>query len=309
MSHDWTARVWAHSRQIGSAKLLLLAIAQVADEDGSTSALNIPALVHLVGTKERNIQTLLAKLEAVGELRREFGAGPHGRTRYILLHPPLKTAGSDDVHVESPVQIHAPHLIQGASDLQSTTPHAGAVEHTALRKEGAIDRGKPGAHVQSALESPEAPNGEPALPAAPWALWQAARSTPQPLDEAHLCTLAAEHDGSTDGFGAYWLGRAILAASMSDTTFASNPRALNLVRAILSRWKREGSYGSDTVAYQSRQEQRHDDQAGFSSHPAHARTDAHRRIAHGSLSAAHRRSSPARATICTIVGRHADGER
>ncbi|MDP9310941.1 MAG: hypothetical protein M3R24_08625 [Chloroflexota bacterium] len=156
-------------------------------------------------------------------------------------------------------------------------------------------------------DNEETPSGEPPLPAAPFVLWQTARSALQPLDEAHLCALVAELDGPTEGFGAYWLGRAILAASMTDEGFATNPRALNLVRAILRRWRREGSYGSDTAAYLTRQEHTHAAQPPSRPAPKGSYTD--RRPARPAVPAGHAPVRPTRATACTIIGRDADGER
>lgn len=171
MSDDMTARVWAHSRQVGSAKLLLLAIAQVADEAGSTTALNMSALTHLVGTKERNIQTLLTKLEVAGELRREFGVGPHGRTRYTLLHPPIDEHESGEhVHQASPLQTAAQRVIPTAPPPHSVAPKTGALEDTPLRKERATDGGDSSAPGVPTCDDEETPAGEPALPAAPFVL-------------------------------------------------------------------------------------------------------------------------------------------
>ncbi len=306
MDTDWTARVWAHSRQNGSAKLLLLAIAQVADENGSTTALNIPSLVHLVGTKERNIQALLAKLEATGELRREFGVGPHGRNRYTLLHPSINEHETvKQLHADPPVHRAAPGEILIAPYPHPDAPGTGALEDTSLRKERAIDGGERSAPAMPIADDEETPSGEPPLPAPPFALWQTARNALQPLDEAHLCALVAELDGPTNGFGAYWLGRAILAASMTDPGFATNPRALNLVRAILRRWRREGSYGSDTAAYQTRQEHTH----APPHRPTPTGAHADRRSTHTTVPAGHAAMRPARATACTIIGRDADGDR
>ncbi len=155
-------------------------------------------------------------------------------------------------------------------------------------------------------DNEETPSGEPPLPAPPFALWQTARNALQPLDEAHLCALVAELDGPTNGFGAYWLGRAILAASMTDPGFATNPRALNLVRAILRRWQREGSYGSDTAAYQTRQEHTH---AAGPQRPTPKASYTDRRPARPAVPAGHATVRPTRATACTIIGRDADGDR
>ncbi len=272
MSSEWTDRVWAHSKQKGSAKLLLLAVAQVADEQGSTTALSMPSLEHLVGTKERNIQLLLTKLEQSNELRREFGVGHYGRTRYILLHPPVTIDAAQHqaaplqpatpaAHDLAPVaQPHAATTQSPAPEPQLVTPDQDVVDCTRLRKEGVKEgeiparKSEPAAGTPTPGTPPPTPDGQPSLSDHPLRFWQTVRITIGSADHHQLHLLATEHDNPTGGFGHYWLGRAILAAVATDATFATNPRALNLVRAILRRWQRERSYGSDTKAYQQQAE-------------------------------------------------------
>jgi hypothetical protein len=56
--------------------------------------------------------------------------------------------------------------------------------------------------------------------------------------------LAAELDPATAGYGAYWVGRAILIA---ERCLAERGQSLNVnyLRGMLRRWQREGSWGSD----------------------------------------------------------------
>ncbi len=237
MSIDWSARVWHSSRQKGSAKLLLLAIARYVGPDGSTTDLTIQDLTHLLGAKERAVQALLQKLEHAGELRRELGAGPHGRNRYTLLGVP-----------DAPVHSSTPPAQPAA-----TTPHdhndgPGEQACVPIRKEGRIEGGDAHALDDQGGATLSAPITNPLT------LWQSIREAVQSLDAQRLQVLVAEQDAATGGCGAYWVARAILAAVATDATFATNPRALNLVRAILTRWQREGSYGSDTPAYQAKQQ-------------------------------------------------------
>lgn len=142
MSTDWSACVWSESCQTGNRKLLLLAIAEAVGDDGSTTDLTITALMQRTGLKERGVQTLLQKLEQVGELRREIGAGPHGRNRYTILLGREQAAPADAApsHVTAPEQ-------QVAHEVQCTAPTppasvngAGAASCTPLkerRNEGA----------------------------------------------------------------------------------------------------------------------------------------------------------------------------
>lgn len=75
------------------------------------------------------------------------------------------------------------------------------------------------------------------LPHHPFDLWRAASDAPLP--EAHLRALAAEHDVPTQGFGWYWVGRAILAASLKDKI-----KYVARVRQVLKTYTRRG-YGAD----------------------------------------------------------------
>ena len=87
---------------------------------------------------------------------------------------------------------------------------------------------------------PPPPDGQPSIGAHPLALWETACATPRKTDPIQLAMFASEHDPPTGGYGWYWVGRAILAA-----TLFSDVRTLGKVRVILDRWRREDSYGSD----------------------------------------------------------------
>lgn len=98
---------------------------------------------------------------------------------------------------------------------------------------------------------PPVPQGEYALPLHPFDLWRNACPHVRPLDYAHIEALAAEHDLVTDGYGMYWVGRAILSA-----TLASDARYLKVIKVVLDRWRNEGTYGSEAPWEQHRREQR-----------------------------------------------------
>jgi hypothetical protein len=191
-----------------------------------------------------------------------------------------------------------------APPVQHSAADDSALECTPL-KERQTDGAKAHAHahhVQAINPVPRPPHEYP-LSADPLELWRSGRTEVRRLDEAQLQSFAAALDAPTGGYGRYWLGRAILAAHACDPSFATNPRALNLVRAILRRWTHEGSFGSDTRAYQSLQEQRHDTAA-----PSLQRLgDPRRRFADQSHQRAPRRDASRGAwsrTIapCTIIG-------
>jgi hypothetical protein len=56
--------------------------------------------------------------------------------------------------------------------------------------------------------------------------------------------LANELNPSTSGYGAYWVGRAILVADRC-LGERGQPLSINYLRGMLRRWQREGSWGSD----------------------------------------------------------------
>ncbi len=254
MSTTLMLQVLEHSPQRGSAKLLLLAIASFAQDDGTGATPSVATLARLIGTKERNVQYLLRDLERAGELTCEYHAGPDGCNRYTVIVLPMDDAG----HCPTGVQQSAPSVHSFAPPAQLTASPEDATDCTQLR-EGENDGEGEHAHrgIDHEATPLTTPPGESPLPSDPLHLWHTGRAAVRPLDEAQLQTLASELDAPTGGYGAYWLGRAILAANACDPGFGTNPRSLNLVRAILRRWKHEHSYGSDTRAYQSKLEHHH----------------------------------------------------
>lgn len=80
------------------------------------------------------------------------------------------------------------------------------------------------------------------LPQHPLDLWPTVCLSPRPSDLTHLAALAAEHDAATggQGYGWYWLGRAILAASLTESI-----GSIAKVRSVLNRWRNGDCYGSD----------------------------------------------------------------
>lgn len=82
------------------------------------------------------------------------------------------------------------------------------------------------------------PAGAWVLPMHPFDLWAEACDAPVPA--THLAALASEHQTPTHGCGWYWVGRAILAGSMTGK-FESVAK----VRSVLNRWRAEDTYGSD----------------------------------------------------------------
>jgi hypothetical protein len=91
---------------------------------------------------------------------------------------------------------------------------------------------------------PTPPAGELPLPAPVLTLWGADRAQILQRDRFQLEQLAATADRATAGHGAYWLGRSIIMAEACLEPRGQRPTVAYL-RALLRRWERENSWGSD----------------------------------------------------------------
>lgn len=83
--------VWEHSKQQGSALLVLLAIADFADDDGYCYP-SVERLAHKSRMSVRNVRYILRQLEESGELVIERGGGRHRTNRYRVMLPPSEEA-------------------------------------------------------------------------------------------------------------------------------------------------------------------------------------------------------------------------
>jgi hypothetical protein len=83
MSIRVMTQVWANSRQKGNALLMLLAIADFADDQGYAHP-GIETLAEKSRMSERNTRYVLATLVASGELELSRGTGPRGCNEYQI---------------------------------------------------------------------------------------------------------------------------------------------------------------------------------------------------------------------------------
>ena len=80
------ARVWAHSKHGGTELLLMLAIADFADDDGNAYPA-VGTLAEKCRMSSRNANHLLATLRESGELEIRLNEGPRGTNRYRIALP------------------------------------------------------------------------------------------------------------------------------------------------------------------------------------------------------------------------------
>ncbi|MDQ3831906.1 MAG: helix-turn-helix domain-containing protein [Candidatus Tectomicrobia bacterium] len=84
MSIAIMTHVWQRSQHKGSELLLLLAIADNANDQGIAYP-SVRTLAKKTRLSRRNVQYLINKVEQSGELRVSVGTGPHGCNEYHIL--------------------------------------------------------------------------------------------------------------------------------------------------------------------------------------------------------------------------------
>jgi hypothetical protein len=84
MSIRMMTLVWDQSQHKGSELLLLLAIADNANDQGVAYP-SVRTLAKKTRLSRRNVQYLINKVEQSGELRVSVGTGPHGCNEYYVL--------------------------------------------------------------------------------------------------------------------------------------------------------------------------------------------------------------------------------
>jgi hypothetical protein len=84
--------VWENSRSKGTARLILLSLADHAGQDGGDAYPSVARLSRRCGVSERTVQEALKVLVSLGELTIEANAGPHGVNRYQISMTPADSA-------------------------------------------------------------------------------------------------------------------------------------------------------------------------------------------------------------------------
>lgn len=89
--------VWEHSQSKGTARLVLLALADHAGADGGDAYPSVGRLALRCGVGKRTVQEALKVLVSLGELVIEPQAGPHGANRYRIAMTPAESAPVRDL--------------------------------------------------------------------------------------------------------------------------------------------------------------------------------------------------------------------
>lgn len=90
--------VWEHSRAKGSARLVLLALADHAGADGGDAYPSVGRLATRCGVSERTVHEALRILAELGEIVVDRNAGPRGVNRYHLTLTPAESAPPQNPH-------------------------------------------------------------------------------------------------------------------------------------------------------------------------------------------------------------------
>ncbi|RTL30700.1 MAG: helix-turn-helix domain-containing protein [Burkholderiales bacterium] len=113
MSVRTMAAVWAHSKHGGTELLIMLAIADFADDAGNAYPA-VGTLAEKCRMSGRNVNHLLQNLRGSGELEVRQNEGPRGTNRYRIVLPGLEGAKSVQVVAKSqPLKPASPQTPEG----------------------------------------------------------------------------------------------------------------------------------------------------------------------------------------------------
>ena len=156
--------VWEHSRSRHAARLVLLAIADRAREDGTAWPSNTE-LRRMTGLGERSVQAGVTELVKLGELYVGIQQGPNGVNRYRVLmkvskRTPAKSAPPpQDLH---PAESAPPQILLGEEFVQveMLDPAESAPPQNLRAPAGSAD----GTHTKTKQSKPAAKSSRPAKP-------------------------------------------------------------------------------------------------------------------------------------------------
>jgi hypothetical protein len=138
------ARVWADSKHAGTDLLMLLAIADFADDDGNAYP-SVGTLAIKCRTTSRHVNRILASLRTSGELEIRMNEGPRGTNRYRIsfmgMTPASPLTNRSPLTPASPTpDVHVPKPLTPTSDEPSLN-HQRTGGTTRAARSPAADRG------------------------------------------------------------------------------------------------------------------------------------------------------------------------
>jgi hypothetical protein len=123
--------VWDHSRSKKTERLVLLAIADCASEDGSNAYPCTAELMRKTGLSERGVQSAISNLVKLGELFVGRNLGPRGCNRYrVVMATPAESAGVQDLPPADLAPPGTPCPPHGVHPPQDLPPANGASPQT-----------------------------------------------------------------------------------------------------------------------------------------------------------------------------------
>lgn len=204
--------------------------ASAVDDQAPASA---GASTHETGTADRVPGGALALSSASTH---ETGTGAHGNRPDHARNRDVERTNEENERESEIARAHDFHQIVAAT-AQTVI--------LVLQQQGIIPAAPAAPAQPASLDAiPTAPAGELPLRASVVALWQGDRTGISPRERNQLALVADSYDAATGGFGAYWLGRAIILADLC-LSERGRPLSLSYVRSMLRRWAQEGSWGSD----------------------------------------------------------------
>jgi hypothetical protein len=149
--------VWEHSKTGGGDRLLLLAIADCADDDGDNAWPSVSTLAHKTQTADRTVQRGIDRLQREGCLEVHRGAGRGGTHRYRVLMDDRAAGREPAQPVDGPGDSQPESGDNPGEGCQSVTPVRLTEGVTQLRHRGGDTAVSP--------ERPERPITTPPTPA------------------------------------------------------------------------------------------------------------------------------------------------
>ncbi len=160
MSFKVTNWAWARSESRNGARLVMLALADRADDNGCAWP-SIDDLVERTKLSPRAVQKAIANLVEIGELQVENGGGRHRSNRYRIVPKPRTNDGVTDEEPRTSDGVSAeetPHSAHETPHFEAETPHSATQNPVQSAPEPSVE--PPENHQRN---HPPAPHDEPPL--------------------------------------------------------------------------------------------------------------------------------------------------